>query len=99
MFRYQGSVAPTSPADQEGEAQPAGNRAPPAEAAQQEQPMRMNAQGGLAVDDEDGEERHRDWLDYLYTFSRFSVLLSIVYFYSTISRFVLVLTFFLFFYL
>lgn len=70
------------------------------EARQADQPIRLNAQGGMALDDEDGEDgRRRDWLDWLYTFSRFSVLLSIVYFYSTPSRFILVITFFLFFYL
>jgi len=75
--------------------------AQPDMARQADQPIRMNAQGGgMVLDDEDGEEgRRRDWLDWLYTFSRFSVLLSIVYFYSTPSRFILVVTFFLFFYL
>lgn len=56
--------------------------------------IRMNAQGGPVFDDEDDEEGNRDWLDWVYTLSRFAVLLSIVYFYSTISRFVLVFGFF-----
>ncbi|KAF5890401.1 homocysteine-responsive endoplasmic reticulum-resident ubiquitin-like domain member 2 protein, partial [Clarias magur] len=47
----------------------------------------MNAQGG-AVQNED--ELNRDWLDWLYTVSRAAVLLSIVYFYSSFSRFVMV---------
>lgn len=48
----------------------------------------MNAQGG-AVQNED--ELNRDWLDWLYTVSRAAVLLSIVYFYSSFSRFVMVI--------
>eukprot|EP00058_Branchiostoma_floridae_P008597 XP_002594085.1 hypothetical protein BRAFLDRAFT_68474 [Branchiostoma floridae] len=51
----------------------------------------MNAQGGMVMDDDDDEEGNRDWLDWLYTLSRAAVLLSIVYFYSTTSRFVLLL--------
>ncbi|XP_058233013.1 homocysteine-responsive endoplasmic reticulum-resident ubiquitin-like domain member 2 protein isoform X2 [Hemibagrus wyckioides] len=48
----------------------------------------MNAQGG-AMPNED--ELNRDWLDWLYTVSRAAVLLSIVYFYSSFSRFVMVI--------
>lgn len=50
--------------------------------------MRMNAQGGMEEDDE--EFGQRDWLDYVYVFFRFLVLLSIVYFYSSASRFLAV---------
>lgn len=49
------------------------------------QNLRMNAQGGLEEDDDEFEQR--DWLDYIYVFFRFLILLSIVYFYSTASRF------------
>ncbi|ELU08006.1 hypothetical protein CAPTEDRAFT_219618 [Capitella teleta] len=58
-------------------------------AAVNDQPIRMNAQGGAVIDDED-ENVNRDWLDWVYTLSRFSVLLSIVYFYSSLSRFIMV---------
>ena len=58
------------------------------------QQIRMNAQGGAVFDDDDEENPNRDWLDWLYTLSRFGVLLAIVYFYSTFSRFLLVFTFF-----
>lgn len=51
-------------------------------------PVRMNAQGGAMIDDDN--ENNRDWLDRLYTFSRFAVLLSIVYFYSSFNRFLFV---------
>ena len=64
-------------------AQPAANPAP-ANNAPPNQNMRMNAQGGL---EEDDEAEQRDWLDYIYVFFRFLVLLSIVYFYSSASRF------------
>lgn len=54
------------------------------------QNMRMNAQGGPVMEDEDDVER--DWLDWLYTFARFGVLLMIVYFNSNLSRFLLVMS-------
>lgn len=49
--------------------------------------IQMNAQGGAVLND---DELNRDWLDWLYTVSRAGVLLSIVYFYSSFSRFVMV---------
>lgn len=58
----------------------------------------MNAQGGMD-DDDDDEFGQRDWLDYVYTFSRFMVLISIVYFYSNFTRFLAVAAFFFFVYL
>ncbi|XP_064610399.1 homocysteine-responsive endoplasmic reticulum-resident ubiquitin-like domain member 2 protein [Liolophura sinensis] len=58
------------------------------------QNIRMNAQGGPVDDDDEDEFGQRDWLDWVYTFSRFGVLLSIVYFYSTMSRFIVVFLFF-----
>ncbi|CAH1780331.1 unnamed protein product [Owenia fusiformis] len=70
------------PANQEAEQ--------PNQAANQDQNIRMNAQGGQDFDDED--ERNRDWLDWSYTFIRFGVLLSILYFYSTLHRFMIVFT-------
>lgn len=53
------------------------------------QNMRMNAQGGAVVEDEEGMER--DWLDWLYSAARFGVLMMIVYFNSNLSRFLLVM--------
>ncbi|XP_029022170.1 homocysteine-responsive endoplasmic reticulum-resident ubiquitin-like domain member 2 protein [Betta splendens] len=50
--------------------------------------VQMNAQGGEILNE---EELNRDWLDWVYTFSRAAILLSIVYFYSSFSRFVMVL--------
>ncbi|XP_062291684.1 homocysteine-responsive endoplasmic reticulum-resident ubiquitin-like domain member 2 protein [Scomber scombrus] len=50
--------------------------------------VQMNAQGGEIMNE---EELNRDWLDWVYTFSRAAILLSIVYFYSSFSRFVMVM--------
>ncbi|KAM3609417.1 uncharacterized protein V6R79_014487 [Siganus canaliculatus] len=54
------------------------------------QNMRMNAQGGPVMEDE--EDMDRDWLDWLYSAARFGVLLMIVYFNSNLSRFLLVMS-------
>lgn len=59
-------------------------------------PIQMNAQGGPVLND---DELNRDWLDWLYTVSRAGILLSIVYFYSSFSRFVMVVVAMLFVYL
>ncbi|XP_031807528.1 homocysteine-responsive endoplasmic reticulum-resident ubiquitin-like domain member 2 protein isoform X1 [Sarcophilus harrisii] len=50
--------------------------------------VQMNAQGGPVINEDD---LNRDWLDWMYTFSRAAILLSIVYFYSSFSRFVMVM--------
>ncbi|XP_004708075.1 homocysteine-responsive endoplasmic reticulum-resident ubiquitin-like domain member 2 protein [Echinops telfairi] len=50
--------------------------------------VQMNAQGGPVINEEDF---NRDWLDWMYTFSRAAILLSIVYFYSSFSRFIMVM--------
>lgn len=52
--------------------------------------MGMNAQGGPVMEDE--EDVDRDWLDRLYSAARFGVLLMIVYHYSNLSRFLLVIS-------
>lgn len=54
------------------------------------QNMRMNAQGGPVMEDE--EDVERDWLDWLYSAARCGVLLMIVYFNSNLSRFLLVMS-------
>ncbi|XP_020336260.1 homocysteine-responsive endoplasmic reticulum-resident ubiquitin-like domain member 1 protein [Oncorhynchus kisutch] len=54
------------------------------------QNLRMNAQGGPVMEDE--EDINRDWLDWVYTAARLGVFLSIVYFYSSLSRFILVMS-------
>jgi len=41
-------------------------------------------------EDEEGRVRERDWLDWVYMLMRATMLMAIVYFYSTTSRFLLV---------
>ncbi|XP_068811657.1 homocysteine-responsive endoplasmic reticulum-resident ubiquitin-like domain member 1 protein isoform X1 [Struthio camelus] len=54
------------------------------------QNLRMNAQGGpLMEEEEDGG--NRDWLDWLYSATLFYVFVNIIYFYSSVSRFILVM--------
>ncbi|XP_053409402.1 homocysteine-responsive endoplasmic reticulum-resident ubiquitin-like domain member 2 protein isoform X2 [Nycticebus coucang] len=71
-----------------------GEEPPPAPnlVARENQPVnenvQMNAQGGPVLNEEDF---NRDWLDWMYTFSRAAILLSIVYFYSSFSRFIMVM--------
>ncbi|XP_067651489.1 homocysteine-responsive endoplasmic reticulum-resident ubiquitin-like domain member 2 protein isoform X2 [Haliotis asinina] len=84
-------ATPTTAAATEG--RPANQNQPnnaPAAPAQANPNMRMNAQGGMVEDEDEEDVEHRDWLDYIYILFRFLVLLSIVYFYSTFSRFVAV---------
>lgn len=50
--------------------------------------IQMNAQGGPVLND---DELNRDWLDWMYTVSRAAILLSIVYFYASFGRFVMVI--------
>lgn len=50
--------------------------------------VRMNAQGGMEDDDEEGEPR--DWLHHAYFFMRFLMFMAILFFYSNLTRFVVV---------
>ncbi|XP_068595645.1 homocysteine-responsive endoplasmic reticulum-resident ubiquitin-like domain member 1 protein [Brachionichthys hirsutus] len=61
------------------------------------QNLRLNAQGGPVMADE--EDVDRDWLDKLYSATRLGVLLMIMYFNSNLSRFLLVMSTLLFLYL
>ncbi|KAK3085278.1 hypothetical protein FSP39_000958 [Pinctada imbricata] len=95
MQYYQTGVNVTPPATPaaEEQVQPPHNNAPNPAAPPNNNPV-MNAQGGMVDDDDDDELGPRDWLDYVYTFSRFLVLVSIVYFYSNFTRFFAVCAFF-----
>ncbi|XP_011682075.1 homocysteine-responsive endoplasmic reticulum-resident ubiquitin-like domain member 2 protein isoform X1 [Strongylocentrotus purpuratus] len=75
---------------QPGEAAPpqAAAAAAPAAPAAAPPPQRMNVGGGGGDIDEEGARR--DWLDWTFTLCRFGILLSIVYFYSSIHRFLMV---------
>ncbi|NXE39526.1 HERP1 protein, partial [Ptilorrhoa leucosticta] len=55
-----------------------------------DQNLRMNAQGGPLME-EDEEGGNRDWLDWLYSATLLYVFVNMVYFYSSISRLLLVL--------
>ncbi|NXU58344.1 HERP1 protein, partial [Turnix velox] len=54
------------------------------------QNLQMNAQGGPLMEEEE-EGGNRDWLDWLYSATLFYVFVNIVYFYSSVSRFLLVM--------
>ena len=55
----------------------------------------LDARGRVVENvDNDDEFGQHDWLDYVYYFSRFMVLVSIVYFYSNFTRFAIVALFF-----
>ena len=84
---------PTPPPPQE--AQPAPAQAPQPQAAQPQANDNVQANAGPLFDDEEDEDNaNRDWLDKVYTLCRIGVLLSIFWFYSSTSRFLLlVLTF------
>ncbi|ESO10222.1 hypothetical protein HELRODRAFT_190416 [Helobdella robusta] len=56
-------------------------------ARQQAQVQRMNAQGGALMLEDDDDGRNRDWLDWAYVILRFSMLMCILYFYSTPTKF------------
>lgn len=52
--------------------------------------IRMNAQGGAVLDEDEEDAENRDWLDWFYIVCRAIVLFSVVYFYSSLSRFMVV---------
>ncbi|XP_010164272.2 homocysteine-responsive endoplasmic reticulum-resident ubiquitin-like domain member 1 protein, partial [Antrostomus carolinensis] len=52
--------------------------------------LRMNAQGGPLMEEEE-EGGNRDWLDWLYSATLFYVFVNVIYFYSSVSRFLLVM--------
>jgi len=111
-FRYQQGVSsppftPETSLEQEvppanaEQPQPANVAAAPAAARRQADQgnMVMNAQGGMVDADDEDIAANRDWLDWVYMMTRFAVLLAIVYFYSTLGRFLFIFSLFLFFYL
>uniref|UniRef100_A0A8C0I9U6 Homocysteine inducible ER protein with ubiquitin like domain 1 n=1 Tax=Bubo bubo TaxID=30461 RepID=A0A8C0I9U6_BUBBB len=54
------------------------------------QNLQMNAQGGPLMEEEE-EGGNRDWLDWLYSATLSYVFVNIIYFYSSLSRFLLVM--------
>lgn len=69
---------------------PRGNINPAAAAPVPNPNIRMNAQGGAVLDEDEDEVGERDWLDWFYIVCRAVVLFSVVYFYSSLSRFMVV---------
>ena len=53
--------------------------------------LNSGADVGAAVGGEDDDEMPRDWLDYTYLFFRMALLCMVVYFYSTLTRFAIVI--------
>ncbi|XP_007236509.3 homocysteine-responsive endoplasmic reticulum-resident ubiquitin-like domain member 2 protein [Astyanax mexicanus] len=53
-------------------------------------PVRDHPQDAPVGEGQNEEDLNRDWLDWVYTASRAVILLSIVYFYSSFSRFIMV---------
>ena len=67
----------------------------PVPAAPQQRPVNQNAPmnagpGGAMIQNDDENGQNRDWLDWLYMSMRGLMLMSIIYFYSSTSRFLLV---------
>ncbi|XP_032875033.1 homocysteine-responsive endoplasmic reticulum-resident ubiquitin-like domain member 2 protein [Amblyraja radiata] len=83
-----GASEPVNPEPHQPDDAPAAPIAAAPENRPLNQNIQMNAQGGPVLNDED---LNRDWLDWMYTVSRAGILLSIVYFYSSFSRFVMVM--------
>ncbi|XP_072226781.1 homocysteine-responsive endoplasmic reticulum-resident ubiquitin-like domain member 2 protein [Leuresthes tenuis] len=79
-------LRPDQPSSQSNQSEPMSRR--PQVGRHGNPEVQMNAQGGEILNE---EELNRDWLDWVYTFSRAAILLSIVYFYSSFSRFVMVM--------
>ena len=83
---------PAPPPPQAAQPAPAPAQAPQPQANEN---VQANANAGPLFDDEDDEDNaNRDWLDKIYTLCRIGILLSIFWFYSSTTRFLLlVLTF------
>lgn len=64
----------------------------PAEQQQQARRPPLAAVGGVAQDDDEegGIRAARDWLDWIYVGSRLAILLGVMYYYSSLPRFMLV---------
>ncbi|KAJ6666159.1 hypothetical protein lerEdw1_001063 [Lerista edwardsae] len=68
--------------------QPRIHDAPPQVNPGVNQNLQMNAQGGPVMEE---DEVNRDWLDWLYSATLFYVLVNVVYFYSSLSRLLMVM--------
>ena len=57
---------------------------------QRNQNIPMNAGGAMFDDDDENGDERRDWLDWIHTFLRAAVMLSIMYFYSSTIRILMI---------
>ena len=57
---------------------------------QRNQNVPMNAGGAMFDDDDENGDERRDWLDWIHTFLRATVMLSIMYFYSSTVRILMI---------
>ena len=90
---YPAAPAPVPPVPQAAAVGPDPGRPVQPEEQQQQQPRRqpVAAVGGVAQDeDDDGIRAARDWLDWIYMGSRLAILLGVMYYYSSLPRFMLV---------
>lgn len=62
----------------------------PQQEQQQRRPPLPQVGGVAQEDDEDGARQARDWLDWVYITSRMAILLGVMYYYSSLPRFMLV---------
>eukprot|EP00795_Rhopilema_esculentum_P001215 gene1215-15585_t len=58
--------------------------------AQRNANVPMNAGGAMFDDEDENGDGRRDWLDWVHTFLRLSVMLSIMYFYSSTTRILMI---------
>ncbi|XP_005152361.1 homocysteine-responsive endoplasmic reticulum-resident ubiquitin-like domain member 1 protein [Melopsittacus undulatus] len=70
--------------------QPGNQNAAPQVNAVANRNLQMNAQGDRLMEEEE-EGGHRDWLHWLYSATLFYVFVNMIYFYSSVSRFLLVM--------
>ena len=84
-------AAPSTPPQQDAQQQEQIPQQQQQPAANQNVPMNAGPGGAIMQDDNDEDNpADRDWLDWLYMSLRGLMLMSIIYFYSSTSRFILV---------
>jgi hypothetical protein len=92
------ATANTEPDVNEARAEPASEQAQPQQQQQQEQAAQPEPQQPRAqqrnrqANNNDGADREDDWLGMLHNFVSFIVLFSIIYYYSSLERFLVIFT-------
>lgn len=92
-----GQQAPVTPNTQPPQQAPTTPVAPPPAPANLEPPRQevprapqLVAVGGVAQEDDEEARVARDWLDWMYVGSRLAILIGVMYYYSSLPRFMLV---------